>query len=142
MNPFAKRALTESEVAQFDHTSYVLNRRSVACTSCGAIHDYADVSEVWTHPHKTTLTNARILRPTGLVKPGFDVHVVEHQESFTPLCHECIPASGTVHSMSRHGTLSHSAWADTLARKAFEDRAATLAAKATTARHVPTLEDL
>lgn len=119
------RPLTEGESAQFELSSYVLISRSHACASCTQIQTYSDINEVWTHPTKTALSNAKILKAARTIKPGYPIASVATPVVSIPICHECIDGADffpeqTHESGREFPPLSMTEWASTIQRKALQ----------------------
>lgn len=127
----AARKISEGEAGQFEMSSYVLIARTHSCTNCNAIQNFSDLHEVWTHPTKTALSSAKIMKAARRVESGFDIATVVTPVIVVPVCHECV---GTIDSSANRAfpAVSYSAWSDTLKRKALqlaEDRRAATAAR-------------
>lgn len=130
--------LSESEAGQFELSSYVLIARTHHCKHCFAVQNWSDLHEVWTHPTKTALTNAKILKAAAFVAPGYDIATVNTPIITVPICHECADKIDESHNANRvFPALSYSAWADTLQRKAKEAIIAKSAAQAAARRSTP-----
>lgn len=141
INPTAPRQISEGEANQFELTSYVLMIRTNACTSCSAIHNFSELHEVWTHPTKTALNNAKILKGAKTLQPGFPIATVETPVQNVPLCQECYTTIDTGAARA-FPPVSYTAWADTLQRKAQDLIEVRREAAARTNKPTPTLDQL
>lgn len=137
--PAPIRSISESEAEQYELSSYVLFVRAHACVHCNAVQNYCDLHEVWTHPFKTALTKAKILKSAKQILPGFEISTVHIPIISVPVCHECItsytPAANRIFPAA-----SYSAWSDTLQRKAVE--AVEARKEAARMKTTPTLDQL
>ena len=135
------RKLTEAESESFTHTSYVLVARSHHCTSCDAIQNYSDLFEVHTHPTKTALSKAKILKPAHTLTLEMPIAHVTTPITNVPVCHECLNWTTGLHPFKNavQAPCSYDAWTLTLQRKALELANARRAARA---KHEPELDML
>lgn len=138
----APRPLTEGEANAFEHTSYVLVAKTHICTSCGSVQNFSDLHEVWTHPTKTALSNAKILKAAHELRSGFPIATVCSPTANIPICHECLNGAGSTEGPRDFPPLSYAAWSDTIQRKAQDLISDRREAAARTTRPAPTLDML
>lgn len=144
INPTAPRPISEGEANQFELTSYVLIAHTNHCTSCDSVHTHSELFEVWTHPTKTALNKAKILKPTSNLSLELPIDQISNPITNVPVCHECLNWTAGLHPFKNEiqAPLSYTAWADTLQRKAQDLIEVRREAAARQSKPTPTLDQL
>jgi len=99
---------------------YIIHRRSVACKNCGRIHEYCDVYARNELPprYNTAGKYVQNLMPITDFRFNLPVRVVEIEERYVPVCHECVEQLNLSHLSDPRNT---ALWNAVLVRKAEQE---------------------